>query len=583
MPNAPDDAAAATTPDRITATSDRKHSGRLELTWTNKDRALLAHDDVSYEWVSPRDHRVAEVRLLHEAGTVGEVHGDDERARDNMLIRGDALHALTALTRLPEFAAEYVGKVKLAYLDPPFNTGGTFQHYDDNLEHSVWLTLMRDRLQQVKTLLSPDGSVWVHCDDYEQHHLRVLMDEVFGRENFVTVIVWQKMYSSKSSARHFSVDQDYVLIYARDGAAWTPNLMPRTEEADARYKNPDNDSRGPWTSGDLCARNFYGEGKYVVVGPTGKEFESPKGSYWRFSKTRFEEMDADDRIWWGATGDNMPRLKRFLSETKQGMVPRTMWMSTEVGHTQESKKEIKRLFPDVEPFDTPKPERFMERIIHLGSNPGDIVLDCFAGSGSTAAVAHKMGRRWVTAEWKRETLDTFIGPRLQMVVEGSDPGGVTESVGWSGGGGFRVLDVAPSMYEDDEGVVVLAEWATNGMLAESVAAQLGFAPEAAPPFCGRHGRMRLAVVDGHVNEEIARSLARALGPGERVSLCGTSLDPDVPALLTKLKPGSAARVVPEDVLVSYTRPGAWRASVAQQPELQGDDAAEAEVPAGAST
>jgi adenine-specific DNA-methyltransferase len=222
------------------------------------------------------------------------------------------------------------------------------------------------------------------------------------------------------------------------------------------------------------------------------------------------------------------------------------------------------MFPRETPFDTPKPERLMERITHIGSNPGDIVLDCFAGSGTTAAVAHKMGRRWVTVEREQNTIDKFVAPRLKKVVQGKDPGGITDSAEWKGGGGFRVLDVAPSIFADDSGVVVLAEWVTGGELSEAVAAQLGFTYDPQPPFCGTHGKVRLAVIDGHADKAAVRLLVKALGEGEKLSLCATSLDPEAGELLAKLKRGSQARVVPQDILLAYRTPSAWRVSVARE-------------------
>jgi adenine-specific DNA-methyltransferase len=236
-----------------------------------------------------------------------------------------------------------VGKVKLAYLDPPFNTQQAFEHYDDALEHSVWLTMMRDRLLQIRKLLSPDGPVWVHCDDSEQAYLKVMMDEVFGRSNFIATVIWEKTFSIKSSARHLSIDQDYVVIYARNADTWRPTLLPRTEEADARYANPDNDPRGRWTSGPLQARNYYAQGRYEVVSPQGNRLRPPPGTYWRFSETRFLELDDDQRIWWGADGTNFPRLKRFLSEIREGIVPRTIWRREDVGDTAEANRELRRL------------------------------------------------------------------------------------------------------------------------------------------------------------------------------------------------------------------------------------------------
>jgi adenine-specific DNA-methyltransferase len=564
-----------------------KNTGRLELTWSNKERALLSREDGSYEWVPKRDHRVAEIRLLRDAGTIGEVHSEDDRAKDNLLIRGDALNALTALTKSPEFADEYAGKVKLVYIDPPFNTGQAFEQYDDGLEHSVWLTMMRDRLMQVKELLSLDGSVWVHLDDVEMAYCRVLLDEIFGRDNFIATVVWQKVYA-RDNRKAMSISQDYVLIYAKDAYRWKQarNLLPRGEAGTKDYKNPDNDPRGPWKAGDFTAQAGRAPKSqfYTLTTPAGKIFDPPDGRAWLMNEGRYQEMLADNRIYFGAGGKGIPAFKRFLSEVQDGLVPMTWWPHEEVGHNQEAKKEILAMFPGETPFDTPKPERFMERILHIASSPGDIVLDCFAGSGTTAAVAQKMGRRWVTVEWEAETIDGFTAPRLKKVISGDDDGGITKAVKWKGGGGFRVLDVAPSIFDDDEGVVVLADWVTAGELSEAVAAQLGFAYELDTPFCGRHGKVRLAVIDGHADKATVRLLVKALDKGEKLSLCATSLDPEAGELLKKLSRGSQARVVPQDILLAYRTPSAWRVSVADQREAaeQEDDLAASDEQANSS-
>lgn len=556
-------------------------SGKLELNWTNKNRSLLAHEDGTYEWVVRRDRRVAEVRLLRDAGTVGEVGASERRAEDNLLIRGDALHALTALADLPEFAATYEGKVKLCYIDPPFNTGQAFAHYDDGLEHSVWLTMMRDRLRLVKKLLRPDGSVWVHLDDSEVHRCRMVMDEEFGSEAFVATVVWQKRTTRENRAA-FGSSHDSILIYAPMGAsAWrhVRNLMPRT--AAKEYRNPNKDPKGPWRPIPMDAQGHRPNQMYEITTPAGVVHTPPKGRCWSLLEENFKALLADGpqeppsrlgRIYFGKDGKGRPNIIRYLSES-EGLVPGTWWPAEEVGTNDEAKKHIMAMFPDVEAFDTPKPERLMQRIIQIGSNPGDVVLDCFAGSGTTAAVANKMRRRWVTSERSRNTIDTFTAPRLQKVVKGEDPGGITEAVEWHGGGGFRVLDVAPSMYEEDAGVVVLAEWATNGALAEAVAAQLGFAYEPDGPFAGRKGRMRLAVLDGHANAQLARTLVELLGADERLTLCATSLDADVTDALRRARSGSRVRVVPEDILISYATASPWRVSVAN--DLEDTEAADA--------
>ncbi|MGH9026817.1 MAG: site-specific DNA-methyltransferase [Acidimicrobiia bacterium] len=526
------------------------YSGRLELTWTNKDMRLLAHEDGRYEWVPASDYRVAETRLLHNVASVGDVGPDPTRASDNLLIRGDALYGLTCLLELPEFARNYAGKVRLCYIDPPFNTGQAFEHYDDALEHSVWLTMMRDRLLQVRRLLSENGSVWLHLDDAEVHRARCVLDEVFGAGNFIATVIWQKIHARNNSAQHFSTDHDYVLVYAKSKDAWVRNRIDRTALSDKEFWNPDDDPRGPWRRSDLTASHAYSEGKYEVTGPDGDTFKPRENRWWSVSKETFEALRADDRLWWGRTGTSFPFRKRFQSELL-GLVPTTIWPHDDVGDNREAKSEITRLFGRDAMFGTPKPERFLHRVMNIASDPGDIVVDCFLGSGTTAAVAHKLGRRWVGIEWSADTVATFALPRLTKVVKGQDVGGVTEAASWSGGGGFRVLDVAPSMFEDDEGRVVLAEWATNGALCEATAAQLGFDFIEEPPFCGRKGRTRLAVVDGLVGEEAIRVLIGALGVDERAVVCGTAIDPAARAVLKELRPGSTMRKIPGSILEEY--------------------------------
>ncbi len=538
------------------------YEGRLELTWTNKPLRLLAHEDGSYEWVSPSDYRVAEVRLLHDAGTVGEVHGTRDRAKDNLLIRGDALNALTSLIELPEFEREYVGKVKLAYLDPPFNTQQSFLHYDDALEHSVWLTMMRDRLLQVRMLLGSTGSVWVHCDDAEQHRLRCAMDEVFGPQNFVATVIWEKTTSSRNDAQFFSTDHDYILVYARDRENLQLNRMEPSDSALTAYKNPDNDPRGPWREIDYKGPksaderpNLYYPLRHPV---TGEEVWPRRERVWAYGREEHQRHIRENLLWWGKTGNyRFPKLKKHLGAGVAAMVPRTLWNEREADTSRRAKDESKRLFPGTNPFATPKPERLLARVLAIGSDPDDIILDCFVGSGTTAAVAHKMRRRWLAVEREAETLDTFAVPRLSTVVCGEDAGGVTEMVGWEGGGGFRVLDVAPSMFEAVDGHVFLSEWATNGKLAEVTAAQLHYDYEYAPPFAGRRGRSRLAVIDGLVNEAVVQLVVNALPEDERVVVCGTAIDPEAKDALRKLRPGSTVRKIPHSILQEYRQAARW--------------------------
>lgn len=547
------------------------YDGRLELTWTNKHLRLLAHDDGRYEWVSPSDYRVAEVRLLDDVETVGEVGRD--RARDNLLIRGDALNGLRSLARLPEFAREYVGKVKLAYLDPPFNTQQSFLQYDDALEHSVWLTMMRDRLLQIRELLDRDGSVWVHCDDTEQHRLRAVMDEVFGAMNYVATIVWRSSDNSNNDAKQFSTDHNYLLVYAASENWVSERLEPSSDQV-AHFSNPDNDPRGAWFDGNpVNSPNPRANLRYTITSPTGVEIQPPANG-WRWSRGTLDRKIADGEIRFTPDGRGI-RRRTYLRDHK-GLPASSLWVDLDVtGHNRQAKSELKRLFPGVptsDLFATPKPERLLRRILMVATVAGDVVLDCFVGSGTTAAVAHKMGRRWVAMEREGRSIDDYALPRLTKVVAGDDPGGITSQAGWSGGGGFRLLNVAPSMYEADAGLVLLGEWMTNGKLAEATAAQLGFEYELAAPFSGRKGRTRLAVVDGVVNEAVVRILASALGEGERVVICGTGIDTDARPILRELRPGSTLRKIPAALLEEYRSTRQMRLDMGETSESDGADA-----------
>lgn len=529
----------------------KKLTGRLELTWTNKHLRLLAHEDGSYEWVEPSDHRVAEVRLLRDAGQVG---AEGLPALENLLIRGDALHALLSIGRLPEYSA-YLGAARLIYIDPPFNTKQSFMQYDDALEHSVWLTMMRDRLLQARSLLAEDGSIWVHLDDSEMAYARVVLDEVFGRENFVATVIWEKTHT-RENRTDISVSHDYIHVYARNRSLWKTrrNLLNASEAQLDRYANPDNDPRGPWASLPAHAKAERGrraEQFYEITTPSGRQLNPPRGRCWLYTRERFNEMVADQRIWFGRSGNNAPRVKKFLSEVQTGLVPTSIWSHEEVGTTAVAKGEIVALFPGQQPFSTPKPESLMERIIHIATNPGDLVVDFFAGSGTTAAVAHKMGRRWLTSERSEETVANYTLPRLKKIVEGTDAGGVTSKHNWNGGGSFNVLDVAPSMFEEVDGVVLLSDWAVDRDLAEATAAQLGFTfDSAASPFSGWKGRCRLAVIDGRVDANVVSMLAELLAKGETMIVCATSVDP---AAHDAAPSGSSVQKIPSSILQQYRR------------------------------
>lgn len=404
---------------------------KLELTWIGKDKRPRLEPRILLEDPSKSYHATSKV--------------SENDIFDNKLIFGDNLLALKALER------EYAGQVKCIFIDPPYNTGSAFTHYEDGLEHSIWLGLMRDRLELIKTLLASDGSLWIAIDDNEVHYLKVMCDEIFGRNAFICSMVWENFYG-RSNAAAVSPAHNYILVYSPMGQDWKKvrNLLPRNEESLSKYKNPDKDPRGPWRSGPIFASGERHEGlMYTITIPSGRKVAPPKGSHWRMTEENFWQMVNDGRILFGENGDNNPAVKLFLSDVQTGVVPRTWWPHGDVGHSQEAKREVQALFPEIIPFDTPKPERLIKQVLQIATNEGDLVLDSFAGSGTTGAVAHKMGRRWIMVELG-EHCHTHVIPRLQKVIDGEDKGGVTESTGWQGGGGFRYYKLAPSLMKKDQ-------------------------------------------------------------------------------------------------------------------------------------
>lgn len=655
---------------------------RLQLTWYNKDKALIPTESgkYGYTWVDPSDPRYCETHTLvlddYVQGTqtpksdefAYSERADLEPQDDNFLILGESGDVLEALTRVPELAEKYVGQVKLIYIDPPFNTAQTFASYEDNLEHSIWLTMMRDRLIHLKKLLAGDGSIWVHLDDVEVHRMRVLMDEVFGAGNFLAEVAWEKTFKPRNDKKEkegFSSRHDVILVYSKSQeVAW--NRLSRTAAMDAAYSNPDDDERGAWTSAPATANKGDGAGGmcYAIQSPlTGELIRPPRGGHWRFGQhdmltwlsvyapyrledLKDEQIRADneripiERVKVGVPAivlDCTPeeakrrandliakgqwprvyvtrgggfRSKSYLA-TKPGKIPEDWWPYEEVGSNDEAKNEVKSLFADGTPFSTPKPERLLERIIHIGSNPGDIVLDVFAGSGTTAAVAQKMGRRWVTCELLESTFTTFTRPRLEKVVNDEDPGGITrtkgervdatedglpdgvspedaakftsvlnklikddpelkksvevktlkaasktrrtkEVVNWRGGGGFQVAHLSPACfdYTPELDRVMLTAAATGETLIESVAANLGFAllhPDDDYIFDARRGNALLKVVEGAATVEIVDWLASQVQPGETIVLAATTVMDGVRQHLRKTVKGSRVVALPDDV------------------------------------
>lgn len=396
------------------------------LDWVNKNQAKDTPREVPYHL------------LKREAA-----YGDAGAAADNLIIQGDNLLALKALIPF------YAGRVKCIFIDPPYNTQSAFEHYDDNLEHSQWLSMMYPRLVLLRELLAEDGSIWVTIDDNEAHYLKVLMDEVFGRKNFVASIAWQKAFAKKSKAQ-ISGSHDHILICAKSASSWSRNLLPREGKALEAFKNPDNDHRGPWQSVAYSVQSEDAERRqeyrYAIELPSGRKVMPPTGRHWNGLPSRTEELRNDNRLWFGKDGDNAPRLKVFLNEVQDGIVPDTWWSHGDAGSNQDSKKELLQLFPGIEPFGTPKPEALMHRIISIASNHGDIVLDSFLGSGTTAAVAHKMGRRYIGIEMG-DHARTHCVPRLEKVIAG-EQGGISQAVGWQGGGGFSFHTLGEPAFDE---------------------------------------------------------------------------------------------------------------------------------------
>lgn len=653
---------------------------RLELTWYNKDMALIPTQNgkYGYTWVKPSDPRYCETHTLvydeYVTGTQTPKSDEfeySERAdlspqEDNLLILGESGDVLEALTRVPELAEKYVGQVKLIYIDPPFNTQKAFSCYEDNLEHSIWLTMMRDRLLHLKRLLSQYGTIWVHIDDVEAHRIRLLMDEVFGAGNFISEIAWEKTFKPRNDKKEregFSSRHDTILVYSKSSdVEW--NRLPRTAAMDSAYSNPDGDPLGEWTSAPATANKGDGAGGmcYAIQSPlTGEMLRPPKGGHWRFGQkdmlnwlscyapyklvdlhdeeTRAENEGVSiDRVKVGVpaivldcpveeaivhtkavmkdgvwprvyvTGGGGFRSKSYLA-TKPGKVPEDWWTYTEVGSNDEAKNEIKALFPSEVPFDTPKPEKLLERIIHIATNPSDIVLDCFGGSGTTAAVAQKMGRRWVTCELLKSIFLKFTLPRLKKVVNNEDQGGITrtkgeriaadgvllpedltpdeaatfnsllkkliadndelkkdktikllktmsktkrskETINWCGGGGFMVAHLSPSCFDYDTqyNCVLLTPDAKGELLIASIAANLGFKLlDETSVFDGRKGNSMLKVVEGVATVEIVDWLSAQLVDNESMVIAALSIMDGVREHLRKTRKGSRIYIIPDDI------------------------------------
>lgn len=498
-------------------------ANKLELTWYGKDKEISV-----------------EPRLLIERPELSNT--DSAPDTKNMLIHGDNLLALKALE------SKYAGQVKCIYIDPPYNTGSAFEHYDDNLEHSQWLSLMRPRLEILWNLLSDDGSIWISIDDDEQAYMKVLCDELFGRQKFIASIIWQKR-TSPDMRSIISDGHDYILVYAKDRDTFkeTRNRIPLTEEQATNYKNPDNDPRGVWVSTDFTAQGWRPNQMYTITTPSGKVVSPPEGRCWRHLEDVYKQLLADGRLWFGADGSGVPRKKVYLSES-EGIAPWTWWTNKEVGHNQEAKKENIVLFGSSNAFDTPKPERLIQRIIHIASNEGDLVLDSFLGSGTTAAVAHKMGRRYIGIEMGEHAY-THCKKRLDMVVSGEDKGGISKAVKWENGGGYRFYELAPTLINKDEfGEYIINPDYSADMLAAAMALHEGFTyePDSSAFWKQSHGNEKsyLFVTTRHLNAAFMDSIISGMEDDEYLVIACCSFDKG----MDKLNPHITVKKIPQMLL-----------------------------------
>ncbi len=479
---------------------------KLELTWIGKEnrpklepRILLEDPELSYH----AKHRVSNKDIF-----------------DNRLIFGDNLLALKALEQ------EFAGQVKCIYIDPPFNTGQAFNHYDDGIEHSLWLSLMRDRIQLLFHLLDPNGTLWVHLDDNEVHYLKVMMDEIIGRQNYIASLVWRAADSSNNDAKQFSIDHNTILVYAKN-PNWLSNPLLRKESDNKHYKNPDNDPRGPWFQGNLSSPNPRQNLRYIIISPTGKNI-SPPANGWRWSKKRMDEMITSGEIVFTNDGERI--IKKTYLADQGGLSPSSLWSDIDqTGHNRQAKYELKKLFPEINTsdlFKTPKPEKLIKRILEISTNPCDLVLDSFAGSGTTGAVAHKMGRRWVMVELG-DHCHTHIIPRLKKVIDGEDQGGISEAVSWKGGGGFRYYKLAPSLLETDKwGNWVINKTYNATMLTEALCKLEGFTYEPSDSIYWQHGFSTeqdfIYVTTAQLNHEQLQQLSDEVGSDRSLLVLCTS-------------------------------------------------------------
>lgn len=486
--------------------------GKLELTWVGK-----------------YDEKVVEPRILIEDKE--KSYGDPRS--ENMLIHGDNLIALQALQQ------DFAGKIKCIYIDPPYNTGSAFEQYDDSVEHSIWLSLMKERLYLLRTLLTDDGSIWITLDDSEYHYLKVLCDEIFGRSNYVGTTIWQHSVQGKGYGGGFSLSHNYTMVYGKS-LEFHVGLLARTEEHNRNYSNPDNDPKGPWRPCDVRNSLYRPNLMYDITTPSGNVIHYPPNG-WRFSKETFEKELAEGKIVFSA--DEKRIIRKIYLCDQVGRVPDTIWLSTEVGDTREAKNEVKALFPN-DAFSTPKPERLIERVLTLASQTGDYILDSFLGSGTTAAVAHKMGRKYIGIEMG-EHCYTHCKVRLDKVIDG-EQGGISKAVDWQGGGGYHFYELAPSLLVKNKKLPLyqINPEYTFEMLCEAVCKLEGFHYKPNGNFHGYSSERRfIHITKEFINAEYIKAVATSLGENQSLLIYGTRIQSDL-----RLPDNIEVKRIPKDLL-----------------------------------
>jgi adenine-specific DNA-methyltransferase len=512
---------------------------KLELTWIGKEKRPKLEPRILLE--DPQRSYHAKQRV------------SDQDIFDNKLIFGDNLLALKALEQ------EFSGRVRCVFIDPPYNTGSAFEHYDDGLEHSIWLGLMRDRLEVIRRLMSDDGSLWITIDDNEAHYLKVLCDEIFGRLNFIGNAIWEKADSPRMDAQFFSVRHDHLLVYAKDITRTVWNKLSAGDAPD-HYDKVDSSGRKYYLK-PLRAMGGQGDSRaarptlyYAMIAPDGQEVypkrQDGTDGAWRWNKSKVEQEK--ERIDWIQGRNGWTPNYRIFAEENATRPPETIWSHGEVGSNRTSKAEVKKLFPDLIPFGTPKPERLLQRVISIATNSGDIVLDSFAGSGTTGAVAHKMGRQWIMVELG-EHCHTHVIPRLTKVINGEDPGGITDDVDWSGGGGFRYYSLAPSLIVSDRwGNPVINPEYNATHLAEALCKLEGFnyAPSEIQWWQHGHSSERdfIYVTTQNLSSEQLQALADEVGSDQSLLVCCSAFHGVTAAKAAERWPNLTLKKIPKMVL-----------------------------------